>query len=293
MLSPQKILKSEQKIITNMASWMWKHKAIAIVILLSVICYFQFVNIDKLKEERNDLKIQLVSLPKPEDYTEIKNKTSRLEKDNKDLQEAIDYLKSKGETVRVVTKTKTILMGNTEVVNQLPNSYVFKLYNGMPVAAIQIEGEDEWDLITYDLTFKSAIIVTDNNTLVKLTANSTGSKETFELPVEITTHIEKSDGSKEEKERILDPRIALGVGVSLPYTNPEVTISVPVLEGPMDRLSWIAPSISISDTIKVGVIPVMFNVAKPLPLVDNIWLGVGYETDLINHYGAITLSAKL
>lgn len=231
-------------------------------------------------------------LPKPKDYTEVINKTKRLEKDNKDLKDTIDYLKSKGETIKVITRTKTVLVGQTQTVNLLPDDYTFKLDNGMPVAAIKVEDEDEWDLITYDLTFKSDIVISEKSTLVKLVAKSSGSETLYELPVEITTHTD-NNGSQEEKERILDPRLALGVGISIPYTGPEVTLALPILKGPKDKWSWIAPVVSISSTPKIGIMPAMYNIAKPLPLVDNIWLGAAYETNVINHYGSVIISAKL
>lgn len=241
--------------------------------------------------ENKVLKQNLEARPLPEDFTAAQNEVVSLKRKNKELEDAIAYFESRGETVKTITKIKTVLKGGETVYKVLPGQHTFKLGNGMPVA--EFEAGEEYKFTTYDLTFKTTVLIGEEQTIVKLTGQSSGTKEEFVLPVESIVTQENKHGQEEEKERILDPRIAIGAGISYPYTKPEVILTVPVLETRNDRWSFIAPTFSVSEKVKIGIIPALYNVGKPLPLMDNVWLGIGYETDIINHYGTVSLTAKL
>lgn len=241
--------------------------------------------------ENKDLKQNLDARPLPEDFIAVQNEVVNLKKKNKELEDAISYFESRGEVIKTITKIKTVIKGGETVYKVLPSQYTFKLTNGMSVA--NFEATEEYKFTTYDLTFKTTVLIGEEQTIVKLTGQSSGSKEEFVFPVESVVTQENKNGQEKEKERILDPRIAIGSGVSLPYTKPEVFLAIPILESKNDKWSFIAPTFSISEKVKIGVTPVFYNVGKPLPLMDNVWLGIGYETNIINHYGTISLTAKL
>jgi hypothetical protein len=223
----------------------------------------------------------------PSDYTVIKQQMDDLKKLNKELKASYEVLKSQGARVVTVTEIETVVTGEKTVYVLLPSEHTYQLNNGLPVAYFKA-GED-YTFETYDLKFHADIIVTNKETGVKLTASSSGSDKVFDMPVtKIITHVEP-----EVKKPIFRPQLALTGSVSYPYTGPQIGLSLPLLTGSKDNVSWLAPTLTVSKQVKIGVAPIMFNVGKPLPLIDDLWIAPAYETDFINHYGALTIGTKL
>lgn len=262
-----------------------------LLILLIMGNIIQSKTISLLEEEASSLKSIIGELPKPEEFTEEKNKSLGLLQENNSLREAILYLESKKQEIRTVVMTKSTIKGVEEFIRVCPNDYTFKLSNGMPVARLTGPPiSDTYEALTYDITFHSEVVISEKETLVRLTGRSSGDSTVYELPVEVDTFIKSSD---EQKKSIFNPQLAIGISQSIPSTNIEAVIALPILEGPKKQISWIAPTISVSERFKIGLTPIMYNIAKPVPLIDNLWLGLGWETDVTQQYINISLTAKI
>jgi hypothetical protein len=206
---------------------------------------------------------------------------------SEELQGTVEDLKNRGAKIVTVTQIKTVVQGGETIYIVLPREHVFKLDNGLPVA--RFEAGTEYKFETYNLSFQADIVVTENETGVKLVAKSSAGDDTYEIPVDsVVTFVEPPDAKP-----IFRPQIALLGGVSFPYTGPEVGVALPLLAGPKDNLSWLAPMVTISDEVKLGVAPVMFNVGKPIPLIDDLWIFPAYETNFVEHYGMVAVGTKL
>lgn len=229
----------------------------------------------------------IVSYVFPEDYTVLQHERDSYKKLSKDLQETVDELKNQGAKVVTVTQIKTVVKGGETKYVVLPQEHTFTLQNGLPVA--HFAADKYYTFTTYDLTFQADIVVTDRETGVKLTARSSEGDNVYPLPVSsVVTFIEPS-----VKKSVFRPQLALIGGISFPYTGPEVGLAVPLSVGPEDRISWLAPMVTVSDKVKIGVAPVMFNVGKPIPLIDDLWVGPAYQSNFIEHYGTLVIGTKL
>lgn len=241
------------------------------------------------KESSDHYKELLGNVPKPPDMTEIKTENLELKKLNQELKDSVLYLEGKGQEVKYVTKTITKLEGGEVVYKVLPSTYQYKLNDSIPVASFDVV-DDKYKFTTYDLQFNTTQVVSEDSTLVKVTVKSSFDNKEYVLPVEARV-MKQKEAILEHK--IFNPRLSLGIGASYPLTGPEVVLGVPLLEGPKENFSWIMPTLSMSKDPKIGITPFMYNVGKPLPLMDDLWVGIGYETDLTNNYIQLSLTSKL
>lgn len=223
----------------------------------------------------------------PEDYDVIQHERDDYKLLSEELQDTVNDLRKQGAKIVTVTQIKTVVEGGETVYVVLPQEHVFTLANGLPVA--HFEADKDYTFTTYDLTFQADIVVTDKETGVKFTAKSSAGDEVYQIPVDsVVTFVEPP-----VKTSVFRPQIALVGGVSFPYTGPEVGVAVPLLVGPKDTVSWLAPMVTVSDTVKVGVAPVMFNVGKPIPLIDDLWVAPAYQSNFLEHYGTLVIGTKL
>lgn len=260
-----------------------------IIFLLIVFSGISLQSCNEHQQREEHLKELLVNVPKPVDMTELENENLDLQILNQELQDSIDYLESQNQEVRYVTKVQTKLIGGETVYKTLPANYQYKLNDNVIVGDFSIE-EDQYKFKTYDLTFNTQQVEATDSTLVKVTVTSSYDNKEYVLPVEAKIYKAKDII---EEDKIFDPKFTLGLGISYPLTGPEAVVGIVFLEGPEENFSWIMPTVSISEVSKIGITPFMYNIGKPIPLMNDLWIGAGYETDFSNHYGTLNISSKL
>lgn len=257
----------------------------ALIVLLGVS--INSCNDNKLQSEH--YRELLGNVPKPPDFTEIKNENLKLKTLNQELKDSVAYLEAKKQEVRFVTTTITKLEGAETVYKTLPTSYQYKLNETIPVASFDVV-DDKYKFTSYDLQFNTSQVQSDDSTLVKVSVISSFDGKEYVLPVESRVMIAKPFIPQ---HKIFNPQLSLGLGVSYPLTGPEAVLGLSLLEGHKRNFSWLMPTLSISEIPKIGLTPFLYNIGKPLPLMDDLWLGIGYETDFTNHYGMLSVTSKL
>ena len=262
---------------------------IAVVFVLIVLLGVSINSCNDNKAESDRFKELLQNVPKPPDMTEVTNEVIRLKSLNKELKDSVTYLESRGQEVKYITRTVTKLEGAEVSYKTLPASYQYKLNDAIPIASFDVVN-DEYKFTSYDLQFNTAQVQSEDSTLVKVSVISSFDGKEYLLPVEAKVMVAKPF-MKDFK--LFNPRFTLGLGVSYPLTGPEAVIGLPLLDSPKQNFSWLMPTVTISQVPKIGLTPFLYNVGKPIPLMDDLWLGLGYETDFVNHYGMLSLTSKL
>ena len=287
MLSLMKCLISSWTKLKNSLSSLFKSKTTKVIGLVALM-FISIITGYYIPKEEVVTTNTVIEYKLPEDYTLIKQQMTDMSKINKELKAAYEALKSQGAEVKVVTEIQTVIQGGETIYKVLPAEYIYKLSNGLPVAAF--EASSEYKFETYDLQMIiDLVILKDSSTAVKLTAKSSGSEEEFQMPVtKLNTFV-----IPEKPKPLFRPGFMLTAGVSYPYTGPEIGLAVPIFTGAKDKLAFVAPMVSISEVPKIGIAPILFNVGKPLPLIDDFWIAPAYQTNTVEHYGTVLIGTKL
>lgn len=258
-----------------------KKLIILIILLLYCVLYISYL------ETQNKILITNPTTEIPKDYISIKNEVVNLEKKNKELTDALEYLKNKKDKVNYITKTETKLVGEKVVYKVLPQEYTFKLNKEIPVA--KFSATDQYKFETYDLTYKIYTLISDKETLVKVTATS--SFDNKEVPIDTINSVTYQ--SNQSKTKIFNPNLMVGISLNNKLeTNPTIGISLVKTKNELLRFGLLETSFN-KENIYLGLTPIQVNIGKPIPLISNLWIGTGYQTNFSNHFGNINLTAEL
>lgn len=224
--------------------------------------------------------------PQPSDPTiqEIRNEIKTLDallKEESERSKEIQYFLSQHkEPVVSVIHTETQLPGT--IVTAPLEDHTFQLQNGLPVARLSRDGE-LFRYETYDLSFSTDLVVGPRHSEGKVTVTSSGS----EVPVIVPSDINVTYVTD---RRLIEPQLQLGVGTDIVSTGP--SIQVPWFH-PSDAVDVASPEVLLTKRPSLGLIS-SYNIGKPLPVVDNVWLGAGPSIDVLGQPSVtFTVGAKL
>lgn len=209
-----------------------------------------------------------------------------LKRENQRLLSIIQDYESRPEKVKYITKIETIVKAGEPIIvpvveGKRPDSHIFKLGNGIPVATFE-SSETDYKYITYDLELETDIVIGEQTTTVMVTGFSSADPETpYSFPSRVSVKELKIADHKKFK-----PEFYLGVTADI---DQQLTSSVYASIGfpfyhPTENLDIATPRFSFNSTqTKIGVDLVSWNIASKLPLLSDIWISPGASRHLNNN----------
>jgi len=204
------------------------------------------------------------------------------------LQQIIAQMKVKPSEIRYITRTETVVIGSETVQQTCPENYLFALECGMPVAEIKKTGT-EYRLSTASLAFETKTVIAEGVAATKLTAKSTLEPETiYELP---TTNFQIF----EQKEfKVIKPELSLIGSTHFPLFSVSAGLGMPWLHI-IQEVDLASPRLTVNGSdAYIGIDIASYNIGKPIPLINNIWVGAGVSLSTsLDKSIDISISSKL
>jgi hypothetical protein len=181
------------------------------------------------------------------------------------LEQQITALKARPDQIKYVVRTETVLKaGPALTVKELPQSYTFRLDNGLAVAGIDNQ-EDHIDLLTYDLKLRGQVVMTEQKASVSVQANSSAEPDIWvEVPVEL-------QAINTEKKTTIEPHVGIGIAAGYPWNVSGALWSTFIHFPNSIDLGGVAV-LANENSLQAGIIPIAYNLGDPLPVLTNIWI---------------------
>jgi hypothetical protein len=172
-------------------------------------------------------------------------------------------------------------------------SHKFRTVDDLLVAELittQSELTTSYQYAVYELDFQTSIVITDKQASVDVQVASAAEPDKY---VRVVQKTESWDTS--QKHKLLKPQLLLGATLAADLT--------PQLGGSLG-LNWLHPHPAVDvlsprvtgtpDTFYFGIDALHYNVGDPIPVLENLWIGVGANVSHRGEFsGALTLGAKL
>lgn len=190
-----------------------------------------------------------------------------------ELKEIIRSYEDKPEQIRYIVETETVFVGNSETTTELPPSHLFRFANGLAVAQFKQE-EGEYSFNTFDVTFSTDVVISEDDTAVLLTAKSSYDNFSRRIPVTETRVTKVRDF------KIIEPQVQLGITGSIntdvvPSGDLSASVSIPFLHAE-DDMDLLVPRVTAnSSSIRIGADVISYNLGNRLPILTNVWIGAG------------------
>jgi len=241
-----------------------------------------------------------------EDLTVVRNEkvdaATALERALVDNAQLVDQLATMGTKVQdlqaIIRSTGTLTAPEPEVVTvhvtEPARPHVFATEEGLVVAELQSSQQGDqvaYTYTTHQLDFETSLVVTEQKASVDVHVVSSAEPENRIRIIQQT----RSLVVPPEPLQILKPQISLGATAIL-GEKPELMGSLTFhWLHPHKSVDLLSPRVSGSaQTFIIGIDAIHYNIADPIPIIDNLWIGAGIN---ISHRGefsaAITLGAKL
>ena len=189
----------------------------------------------------------------------------------------------------IVHNTTSVVEGDTNVIydTDFPSDFKFLTRDGMSVAQYQYE-DREFTAQTFDLTVQSGVVISEDKfgnkiAHVRGTISSSDPEDSGEYPLDIINS-ELAFVKPDKIEVFWAPHVDAGLSAGYNITEQKGAIHgsigfTPFAVGQTQADNIIRfPRVSghfNSSGAGIGIQPVIINIARPLPLVDDIWLGIG------------------
>ncbi len=269
-------------------------KSFFIIIFLLVLCFSSgFFLSDcnaraKYKDllERNENSVQELEITR-NSVRSLSSVLSEKDEETERLKAIITDYENRPEQIRYIVKTETILVGNEETATELPPDYLFRFENGLPVSRFATT-EEGYTFNTFNVTFETTTVVSEDETAVSLSAISSFEPELrYQIPI-------TSEVVRVREHKIFEPHILMGATASLD-TKPlggDLSASLYVsLLHPTEDLDLLAPRISFNtNSFRIGGDIISYNIGKPLPIVTDLWIGIGLSGRIGNEAPSIDLT---
>ena len=213
----------------------------------------------------------------------ISEKTEEAER----LKEIIRDYETRPEEIRYIVRTETVLVGNEETTTEIPPDHIFRFEQGLPVSRFATT-EEGYSFSTFDVTFETTTVISDDETAVSLSATSSYEPDVrYSIPL-------SSEVVRVREHKIFEPHILMGATGSLD-TKPlggDLTASLYVsLFHPTENIDLLAPRISFNaNSFRIGADIISYNIGDPLPIVTDIWIGIGLSGKIGNEAPSIDLT---
>jgi len=199
------------------------------------------------------------------------------QKDNKELLELFKALEERPEKVRTVIKTVTVMQPASSeplIVDELPDEHLFRLDNNIVVGRFWKPPADTtlYAFETYGLEFKAQYAITDENTAALLQIRSSFDGEWVDVPVELTVT------RLNTKPPFFAIHPGLGGTISVPAGKGSFSIYTSFLHPTLD-LDILSLRVGLSSVPRLGIDLLGYNIAKPLPFFNDLWLYAGGSID--------------
>lgn len=213
---------------------------------------------------------------------------SRSEEENEKLNTIISELKTKPPKIKYVVTTETkIVEEKVEIYPELPNEYIYRGVADLAVAKFAVEGS-EYKFESFDVTLNGVLVIGENKSGLTLSGTSSYEPDrSVEIPVNLTV-----ERLIQPEEKLFNPAVHLGGMVT---SSPDIRLTLIGSALRYKHFSFIGIGTSFNkETAGITFIPAMYNIGKPLPLIDDLSIGVGfgYNSDLLPE-GTVTLTTQL
>lgn len=207
--------------------------------------------------------------------------------DNEELLTLIAELKDRPERIRTIVKTVTVVGGQTEVVEIMPDAHLFRTEQGLPVASMEVD--DQITFRTYDLRFDSSYVIADRYTSYKLKVSSSYDPEEW---YELSSELEVID-IRERKHRFFSPKIGMVASLNVPSLEPGLGIYFSALH-PTPDVDILSLRLQPFTTPRLGVDAVGYRLGKHLPFFDDLWLFGGASISIHGDWsGDLSIGTRL
>jgi hypothetical protein len=194
----------------------------------------------------------------------------------------------------IQTQTKLVPMEPIVVYPELPSEYTFKLSNGIVVAKFEQTPPDKFAFITYELQVRNTLVIGEDKSAVSTQVASSQDGIWHDVPSELIA-------ASIDQPRYHKAAVQLGLGASSTYMPalrselliPELVVTIPWLHA-TQQLDLLTPGITIGKYPYASLYMLGYNIGKPIPLVDDLWLSAGASLDTYSNPGAtVALTTKL
>lgn len=250
-----------------------KYLKVAPYIIIVILCLMVgalFLKTKDLEKDLSDLSSLTEITLKELDTERFEHKSAIDLLKSKDeysvtLEQQIAALKARPDQIKYVVRTETILeAGPAITVKELPESYTFRLKNGLAVAAIKNK-QDHIDLLTHDLTLRGQVALTENKASASIQASSSDEPENWiEVPVELQV-------IQTEKTITIEPHVGIGLAAGYPW-NVSGTIWSTFVHFPNSIDLGGVAILANDQNLQMGLIPIAYNIGDPLPILTNTWV---------------------
>lgn len=281
-------------------------KSLAILLLILVVCFASgfFLSDCQSKNEYgallnnyNDVSDQLTVTKNREQSLNAALKGK--DEEAQELRNIIASFEDRPAEIRYIVRTETIVEGGSDIVTELPPNYLHRLNNGLPVASFtqsigETSNEDyQYRFDTFDLTFNTSVVVSEDETAVIVAATSSFEpEEVYNIPIQNVSVTEIRE------HKIFEPHLLVGLTVPIEFAPPQVdaTASISVsLFHPREELDILAPRISFnSSAFRIGADIVGYNLGHKIPIITDLWISAGTSIAIGDQYPSldITLGSK-
>lgn len=282
---------SQEKPITSLLTQLKSFFAILFIIALVFIggfflsSYISNQKYDALLQQANT-SVEELSIEKNRNRS-LTQVLSEKDLETERLKEIIRDYENRPEQIRYIVKTETILVGTEETTPELPGEYVFRFENGLPVSRFA-PTEDGFQFNTFDITFDSVTVISEDETALSLTATSSYDPEVT-YPINVTNEVVRIRETK-----FFEPHISIGMMASFDFQpvggDLTASLSVPLLH-PTEDLDLLAPKIAFnSNSFRLGADIVGYNVGSHIPILTDLWISGGISGRIGNEAPSIDLT---
>jgi hypothetical protein len=247
------------------------------LLLIILLVWGVAVTVESLTSNRLHLK----ELETQNQLIEVERSTKRslqsqLESYNQqqiDLLALVQALDTNVKNLKYNLKTETKLVAAEPIVEFeiLPASHSFDLANGLRVA--DFEASDTYKFTTYDLSFRSIVVATDQRASSTLQIKSSYDDTWIEVPHELEFN------NLEAARQLFEPRIVLGGQLGVVPVNPAGFLGISFIH-PSDSISIGTIGVGISNIPTLNLYPIDYNIGKPLPVLDDLHIAPGVSGSL-------------
>lgn len=189
------------------------------------------------------------------------------------LLEIISTLDTNVKNLKFNSKTETKVVAKDPLVEYevLPATHAFDLANGLRVA--EFEATDSYKFKTYDLSFRSVVVATDNKASSVLEVKSSYDDQWIEVEHDLQFN------NLEAARKLFEPQIVLGTQLGIVPINPAGLVGISFIH-PTDSISLGTVGIGISKTPTINLYPIDYNIGKPLPVLEDLHIAAGVSGSL-------------
>lgn len=211
---------------------------------------------------------------------------------NEELLDLVAILQTRPAEVRYITQVETVIVSEpTVVTTELPDSYIFRMKNGLPVAKFSVSEGPSYSFNTADLSVSADVVIAKDSSAISLRMASE-----LEPDTQYEIKVDSFNVTNTEERKVFEPHVTLGAHASANPTGvgtgPHLGVSFIHLRNDFDLVQ---AGIGITDRrATVRFEPVAYNVGKPIPVLTSTWLSAGVEINALGQLsGTVSISGKL